>query len=236
MQDFKPEELSLQPLFTDTLSELSQRIGQAFADDGSRRFYGSLVTGGISMANAAVHYCEGIQKFWGGGNPQRALALARLFSMVMLSQTFFWLDAQAAQQAAQKDEGQAKSEGRPERCINTVAVGNLLGLFGDASEAAVRQFLDIDNQFRYEVDHQTDMTHFGVLLLAMACEACGHACLDWSQVSFPVKSLEPLTRHGAVLDSSVTNSINDLRRLWLCHSIGVQAMMKYHEEQDDVDA
>lgn len=229
MQDFKPEELSIQPLFADALSEIDQRINQAFADDGNRRFYRLLVTGGVNMANATVHYCDGIQKFWGGGNPQRALALARLFSMLMLSQTFLWLDAQTEQQATQKDDSP------PERHIDIGAVGKLLGLFGEVTESDIRQFLDIDNQFHYEVDHQTDMTHFGVLLLALASEACGHTCLDWSKVKYPVKSLETLTRGGAVLDSSVTNSINDLRLLWLCRSMGIQAMMQKHEEQNSVD-
>ena len=213
------EELEIHPLFQAVFNETSNKINEITEDDGKRHFFASLLTGGYTTANALVNLCDGIKKNWEDGDKMKALALTRLATLLMLSQTFRWLEGQNDA----KDKTSA---------INLTAVSSILSLFGDNSEEAIRDFINLDTQFKYETNHETDMTHFKVYLMAKACEACGHKCLNWEKVSFPIKSLEPLTRSGAILDSSLVGDLCDIRAMWACHSIGVQAMTKYHEEQN----
>ena len=99
------------------------------------------------------------------------------------------------------------------------------------NEKGIEEFLNIDTQFKYDMKHENHMTHMGILLLAKACEACGYKCIEWSRVSFPVKSMITLTQSGAIIDSTSISNLNDITALWNCHAAGVQMMMKHHEEQ-----
>ncbi len=218
MPSTEPEELEIHPLFQSVFNEASSRISEITAEEGGRRFLASLLIGGYTAANALVKLCAGVGERWGEGDRQKAMALTRLTTMMMLSQTFRWL------------EEQGKARGEQPR-MNPGAVVMVLSLFGDTSEEATNCFTDIDTQFKYEVRHHAELTHLKVYLLAKACEACGHRCLDWDKVTLPIKSLEPLTRNRALMDSGTLGDINNLRALWACHMIGLQAMTRYHEEQ-----
>ncbi len=213
------EELEIHPLFKAVFTESSSKINDIAEDDNSRLFFASLLTGGYTTANAMVNLCHGVKKVWGEGDKSKALALTELGTLLLLSQTFRWIEGQHAE----KSEASA---------TNLAVVSKTLTLFDDNSEVAIKDFLNLDLQFKYEVDHKNDMTHFRVYLMVKACEACGHKCMDWEKVSFPIKSLEPLTRSGAVLDSAMVGDLHDIRAMLACHSIGVQAMTKYHEEQN----
>jgi hypothetical protein len=170
------------------------------------------------MAKCVVRECEGVKKAWAGGDEAKALVMTRLFTLLMLSQCYQWLDAKSQEQQ------------KPTRSLLS-AVSNISQLFGGDSEEVKKDFLAIDAQFRYDLNFKSHMVHLGILLLAKACEACGYNCLDWSKVSFPVKSMEPLTRSRAIIDSAAINSVDDIRALWNCHTLGVQAMTQYYQEQ-----
>jgi len=221
MQFSEPEELEINPLFTALSSHIDAKIDQTFKDQNSLRCYKSLLVSGSITANAAVNLCEVIKNAWGNGDETKALRLIKLFTLVMLCQTFIWAD----KQKANKDEPES---------VNLPAISNTLNLFNDNSEEAVKGFLNMYKQFKYDLENKTHMVYLGVMLLALACEACGHTCLDWSKVEFPIESPESLTASGAVIDSAVINNSDDTRMLWVCRSKGVQAMFKYHEEQADI--
>ena len=213
------EQLEIHPLFQAIFNEASSKISGITEDEGNRHFITSLLTGGYTSANALVNLCEGVKESWKVGDEAKALALTRLATLLMLSQTFRWLESQDVA----KDEVPT---------INMTAVSNILSLFGDNSEEAIQDFFNMDLQFKHETDNKSTFTHFKVYLLAKACEACGHKCMDWEKVSFPIKSLEPITSSGAFLDSPTLGDLNNIRAVWACHSIGTQAMLKYHEEQN----
>jgi len=212
------EELEIHPLFQAAFTETSSRVKDIVQDEGSRLFFTSLLAGGYTSASALVNLCEGVKKYWAGGDKAKALALTRFATMLMLSQAFRWLED------ANKDKDEKPT-------ISMAAVSSVLSLFGDNSEEAIRDFIILDTQFKYEADHESDLTHFKVFLLAKACEACGHKCLDWEKISFPIKSMEPITSSGAILDSATVGDLSNIRAIWVCHLIGTQAMTKYHEEQ-----
>ena len=212
------EELKLNPLFKAVFDQVSERINQIVTDENNHRFYTALLAGGNTMASSVVSVCEGVKKAWAGGDEVKALALTKLFTLLMLSQCYRWLDAKGSNQ--HKPTGALQS-----------AVSNVLHLFGDDSEEAIKDFFNIDIQFKYDLEYRSHMVHLGSLLLAKASEACGHRSIDWSKVSFPVKSMEPLTRSGAIIDSMTIGNPNDIKALWYCHATGIQAMVNYHEEQ-----
>jgi len=220
MQPSKPEELEMNPLFTTVSSRINEKIDQTFKDPNSLRCYKSFLTGGSITANAVVNLCEVIKNAWGGGDETKALKLIKLFILLMLLQTFIWSD----KQKAEMDD--------PEN-VKLTAISNTLSLFDDNTEEEARGFLNLYEQFKYEVENKTHRTNLGVLLLAMACQACGHTCLDWSKVEFPIESPESLTGSGAVIDDAVINNTDDIRTLWVCRSKGVLAMFKYHQEKAD---
>ena len=213
------EEMEMNPVFNAVFAQISDRINQLTTNEDNRRFFKSLLTGGVTMANAVSLRCQGVRDNCGTIDKEKALALTKLFTLLMLSQAFRWLE-------------EHNSEEQKPKKVNLTAVSNVLGLFGDSSEEAIKDFLNMDDQFKYELEHQEHMTHIAVLLLAKACEACGHKCIDWDRVSFPVKSMIPLTTSGAFIDSVSVSNLDDIAELWQCHAAGIRAMVDYHEEQN----
>ena len=172
------------------------------------------------MADAVVTRCQELREVCGDIDNAKALALTKLFTMIMLSQTFRWLENQ-------------ESETENADNLNLSAVSIILNLFGDSSEQSVKDFINMDAQFKYELKHHDHLTHLAVLLLAKACEVCGHKCIEWSKVSFPFKSLQPLTTSGAIVDALKINSVDDIRAVINSLDSGVQAMVNYHEEHGE---
>jgi hypothetical protein len=210
------DEIEVNPVFNAIFAKIGENINNNFTDNNNRRFYKSLLAGGKAMANSVIVRCQELKRVCANIDEAKALAITRLFTLLMLSQTFRWLD-----------QASAEREAVP---INLSAVSCVLKLFNDNCEKSVEDFLNLDNQFKYELKHHDHMTHLAVFLLAKASEACGHKCIEWSKVSMPIKSLEPLTSSRAIVDATVINSVNDIRAMLVCHTIGVQAMINYHEE------
>jgi len=210
------EEIEVNPVFNAIFAKIGENVNDIFADNNNRKFYKSLLAGGVAMANAVVARCQEVKRVCGDIDEAKAMTLTRLFTLFMLSQTFRWLN-------------QASEEGEAIQ-VNLSAVSCVLNLFDDNCEKSVEDFLNLDAQFKYELKHHDHITHLAVFLLAKTCEACGHKCIEWSKVSLPIKSLEPLTSSRAIVDSTAINSVNDIRAMLSCHTIGIRAMINYHEE------
>lgn len=203
--------------FDTVLAGTSERIPGLIADEGTRRLYRALLAGGSVTARAVVNQCQGIRGVWAGGDEKKALALTRLFTMMMLSQCYRWLSG--------KEPVSEEQTGARE-----TAASNIGHLFGDGTRAAVKELFDIDIQFKYDLENKSHLVHMGSLILAKASDACGHRSIDWSKVSFPVKSLKPLTSSMAIVDSAPIRSPDDIRALWAGHAAGVKAMNDYYQE------
>lgn len=203
--------------FDTVLAGTSERIPKLIADKSTRRLYRALLAGGSVAARAVVNQCLGIKGIWAGGDEKKALALTRLFTMMMLSQCYRWLDGK-------------KPVSKEQRKTRETAASNIGHLFGDGARAAAKEFFNIDIQFKYDLENKSHLVHMGSLLLAKASDACGHRSIDWSKVSFPVKSLKPLTGSGAIIDSAPIRSPDDIRALWAGHAAGVKAMNNCYQE------
>lgn len=213
------KEPEIEPLFKAVFARFSETIHKLIKDENERLFYESLLIGGNTMAKSVVAECEGVKKAWGDGDEAKALALTKMFTLLMLSQCYRWIDK------AEPDSEDKQKESRKLSALK------LLYLFEDDSKNAIEDFLIIDTQFKYDLEHKNHMTHMGILLLAKACEACGHRCIEWSKVSFPIKSMKPLTSSGAIIDSASISNVNDIKSLWHCHATSTQLMVSHHEEQ-----
>lgn len=203
--------------FDTVLAGASERIPGLIADEDNRRFYRALLAGGSVAARAVAEQCLGIKDVWVGGDEKKALALTRLFTMMMLSQCYRWLSGKEPVSEEQNKTREA-------------AASNIGRLFGDGTRAAAKEFFDIDIQFKYDLENKSHLVHMGSLILAKASDACGHRSIDWSKVSFPVKSLKPLTSSRAIVDSAPIRSPDDIRALWAGHAAGVKAMNNCYQE------
>lgn len=213
------EEPKIEPPFKAVFTRVNEMIYKLIKDENERRFYKSLLIGGNTMAKSVVAECEGVKKAWGDGDEAKALALTKLFTLLMLSQCYKWIDK------TKPDSGDRQKESRKLSALK------LLYLFEDDSKEAIESFLNMDTQFSYDLKYRTHLVHMGIILLAMACEACDYKCIEWSKVSFPVGEMPELVQAGAIINSAPLSSTDDIAALWRSHSIGAQAMMKYHEEQ-----
>jgi hypothetical protein len=211
------QETQTNPIFDAVVAQVGENITNIFPDDNSRRFYGSLLAGGRLMACAVATGCQGFREACGDINKAKALALTELFTLLMLSQTFRWLESQ-------------ESEPKNTDSLNLSAVSLILKLFGDNSEQSIADFITMDTQFRYDLKNRDHFTHLAVILLARACEVCGHRCIDWSKVSFPIKSLQPLATSRALVDAAKINGVEDIRVVIRSLDSAVKAMVKYYEE------
>lgn len=214
------DEIEINPIFNAIFVIISENINSIFPDYNNRRFYKSLLAGGKTIANAVTAGCQELRRICGDIDEVKALALTKLFTLLMLSQSFRWLENQAP-------ENEETIE------FNLSSISTVLNLFGDNSEESVKDFINMDKQFKYELKHHDHMTHMAVLLLAKACEACGHKCIEWSKISFPVKSLQSLTASRAIIDSKAINGVEDIRVVINSIPLGAQAMVNYHEEHTE---
>ncbi len=214
------DEIEINPIFNAIFVIISENINSIFTDYNNRRFYKSLLAGGKTIANAVTAGCQELRRICGDIDEVKALALTKLFTLLMLSQSFRWLENQAP-------ENEETIE------FNLSSISTVLNLFGDNSEESVKDFINMDKQFKYELKHHDHMTHMAVLLLAKACEACGHKCIEWSKISFPVKSLQSLTASRAIIDSKAINGVEDIRVVINSIPFGAQAMVNYHEEHTE---
>jgi hypothetical protein len=205
--------------FKAVLDVINDSIARMTRSDQERKFYESLVAGGNHSAASVVTYCEGMKELYNEGSAPKALELTKLFTLLMLAQSYRWL----TDHQAQTDES---------REAIRAAAANVLAIFGDADDRSVELFLRMKTQFDHDAVHHPSMTHMGGLMLAWAAEAMGHSCFEWENVKFPVVSVGTLTQSGAVLNSSMIRSPKDIEVLWACHGAGCKILMGHHEGKE----
>ena len=213
------EESRIELIFEAVFYRVNEMIHKLIADENERRFYRSLLIGGNAMSKQVVTKCEGVKKTWGEGDETKALALTKLFTLLMLSQCCRWI----AKTEPDSDEKQKDSR--------KMAASKVLSFFEDDCRESIESFLNMDAQFKYDSEHENHMTHMGIFILAKACEACSHKCIEWSKVSFPIKSMKPLASSRVIINSALINNLNDITVMWNCHATSVQVTMKYYEDQ-----
>jgi hypothetical protein len=207
-------------LFATVASRVSSILSSLVTDEDDRKVYAlttsylAVLAGGTVAAKQVVEHCICVKKAWGKGDEEKALALIKLFTLVMLSRWYVWLDEK--QQPSEDERRQAR----------VMAGSNILRLFGDDSENAIEDFLNMDIQYNYEWDStaRVPMLKMNSLILAKACEACGHPAINWSRIAFPVKEWQDVVDSGAIIDHSPFVNLRDIVAVGSCRVAGVETM------------
>lgn len=218
MSLFESQKSKNKRLFATVASRVSGILSSLVTDEDDRKVYAlttsylAVLAGGEVVAYLVVENCACVKKAWGEGNEEKALALIKLFTLDMLSEWYRWLDEK--KQPSEDERRQAR----------VMAASNILRLFGDDSENAVEDFLNMDSQFNYERDNNTRLVTISHLLLAKACEACGQSCINWGKVVFPVREWQALVDAGAIINDPISENYRDLIAFRTVEVTGIETM------------
>ncbi len=203
-------------LFEEVWDNALSNIEKLTRDPTETLFFKSLVMGGTVAAETVVNSCAGVQPYWGEGTTERAMEISQLFSFLMLSQCYRWLD----------DKPSPESLARlPKEVIST----QLIYIFGGHPERGVDDFARFDAQFNYDLSKHPHLVHLSGLLLARVSEICGHPCLDWEQIKFPVVEFTHIMKKGIVIDGAPMRGQDDINAVVTALSSGVEAMTRFHD-------
>ena len=203
-------------LFEQTWDDAIPNIERVTQDKDEQLFLKSLVMGGTVAAEVVINGCIAILPYWGEGDRARAREISQLFSFLMLSQCYRWLD--------EKDETRSQ-----ERLPKETVSSKLIDIFEGEAEQGLDDFSHFDSQFNYDLDKHPHMVHLAGLILAKVSDICGHRCLDWAQVYFPVVEFTHIMKKDIVLDSAPMRSQDDINMVVKALTTGTEAMMRYYD-------
>ena len=202
-------------LFEEVWENVTNRIDLIEDNATNRHFLKSLVMGATVVAERVVTNCEGLARYWKNGDAIKAQGLTGLFFWILLSHCHYWIESEK-----EKKDGMISEQ---------IAI-KLLSCFGDINPTDFQAFLGLYKQYHHDLKNSPHLTHVSGLLLAMSCEICGHKCLDWSKINFPVKEMYHVVRKGAFIDTEPIRSVHDISGMKNALSAGVQAMTIYFDK------
>lgn len=173
---------------------------------------GLLVTGGLIMAMNAVENYEPLQKLWGKGDEEKALALIKICTLSIVS----YINSVAL-----------------DKFLTTIGTEGLLAehilsLFGDNTEESIKFFKDMNSQYQYDHNPDNKLTldenslTYNTILASKIFEIFGKKVLGWSKIAFPVKSADGLS--SAVLPGRALPDAKEVMKLNISFSHGVAAL------------
>ena len=210
-------ESNRESLYEKVWAETSQVIDLISEDEAKRQFLKSLLMGGTVAAEQAVINCKGLSRYWDNGDENKASGLTRLF---------FWMVFNYCHHLLQKGVDYMNS--------GLVSVdetaAEILFAFGKISEDDLKLYLGLRTQFYYDLNNSPHLVHFSSLLLAACCEICGHKCLDWAKVNFPIIEMSHLAQSKAMLDSEPIRYQEDVSEMKSALISGIKTANLYFEK------
>ncbi len=203
-------------IFEDVWSKATDNIEKLTTDTTERQFLRALAMGSTVAAEIVLNNCSAIQPYWGKGDISRAMEISQLFSFLMLGQCYRWLNNKPAADTTT-------------RLPKEVSATKLIYIFQGEPEQGVDDFINFDSQFNYDLEKHPHMVHLSSLILAKVSEICGHKCVNWNRIKFPVVELTHIMKEGVVLDSTTMRSQDDINLVVQAISTGVEAMMRFHD-------
>jgi hypothetical protein len=189
---------------------------QLTTDPNERRFLKSIAMGSTVATEITLNSCTEIQSFWGEGSIDRAKEISLLFSSIMLGQCYRWLNSKPAV---------ANTAYLPKEVTAT----KLIYIFDGEPEQGMDDFIHFDAQFNCDLDRHPHLVHLSSLLLARISEICGHQCINWSKVKFPVVELTHIMKKGIVLDGVPMRNQSDINAVTQAITTGIEAMTRFHD-------
>ncbi len=203
-------------LFENVWQKACAKIDKLSENVEDRRFLKSLSMAGSVVAESVISTCDGVRTYWGEGSDSAARQLTQLFSLIMLSQLYRWV-----------------RENPPEDMTATIPpavnVNLIASIFDGDQKQGMDDYLHFEQQFTCDLAKHSHLTHVSSLLLARASEICGHPCIDWSKVKFPVAEMTHLVK-GAITDGAPMRGVLDIRAMQHSLDAGTQALMTYYSK------
>ena len=209
-----------------TIIKPAENLGIYEADQNESNFYLSCLTGGTTAANIAVDSVAAVQKVWDKGSDYKAVSLAKMFSLIMLSQWFYQLR-----------ENNLLEEQKEK--VYRSSAWTLLSLFEEDPrkpywpvllDSQIDIAVKLDKQFRYEIEKDDDMAAYAVLLLAWTVQAAGDVVLDWNKVEVPLKDFAQLTQAQAILNDEPFKTAQNLLDILDAQQGGMMAMARFYQK------
>jgi len=179
-----------------------------------QKFLKSLAMGGSVGAESLVSTSPALKQYWGNGDLQTATKLSLLFSMLMLSQLYRWVQ-------------QHPPESLVALLPKEVTATRIVHIFDGNPDEAIEDFFHFDEQVTCDLEKHPHLVHTCSLLMARCSEICGHPCIDWSKVKWPVIEMTHLVK-GAITDSTPMRSKLDIDAVLDSINTGSQAMTSYY--------
>lgn len=204
-------------LFEQVWRNVSNVIDNYCGDGEPGLFLKALLMGGTVAAEYATVNCNGLSGYWNGGDEVKAHGLAKLFFWMIFSYNQYQLYAD-------------KNISRDELITVKEAAERLLPVFGDMTEEEVDLFINFNTQLNHDIGKDPHLVHLSSLLLAVSSEICGHKCLDWSKVQFPVIEMVDIASKGAIIDSKPINNKHDISEMQTAFLSGIKAANVCYEK------
>ena len=205
-------------LFDEVWNNMEEKLPKVIVSPQEDKFLHSLAMGGTVAAELFVNNCAGIRPYWREGSLVKANDTCLLFSFIMLSQTYRWINTQP-----DHDE----TSNLPKEVIST----KLIYIFNTIAERWMEEFQKFDAQFNYDLDNHPHIIHLSGLIIAKLCSSYGHQCLDWSKVNFPVHEFKDIVTPGVLIDGAPFRDQQDINVVATAISTGIDAMNKYMEQE-----
>ncbi|MCL2140750.1 MAG: hypothetical protein FWH42_03615 [Dehalococcoidia bacterium] len=206
--------ISHSDFFEAVWQSVGNNIENLTSDATDQRFLKSIVMGGSVAAEALVSSSPSIKHFWQEGTQQIAQELSLLFSHNMLTQLYQWV-----------------KNNPPTNMVDTIpkeiTATRIIHVFNGDAEKSMADFMHFDQQLSYDFAKHPHLIHSCALLLARCSEICGHPCIDWDKVDWPVVELTHLTQ-GAITDGAPMRSKPDMDAMLSSLNLGGQAMLSYY--------
>ena len=200
-------------IFENIWLEAVSRVDTLTNDNTARRVLKALAMGGSVAAESAVSNCQSLKKHWGEGNESAAKAITQLFALIILGQLYYHI----GQNAPDDQAGMIPPE---------INIARLVYIFGGEPDIVMDDYNNFSRQFACDIEKFRNMKHLSILLLAKIGEICGHKCVDWNKIDFPVVELKQLTK-SAVVDSRFLSNLLDVTTMQGCVNLGAHAMTSY---------
>jgi hypothetical protein len=182
-----------------------------------------MAMGGSVAAEAAISTCPTITRYWGDGSEIIADELSLLFSLLMfgqiaskikISRAYIWLKEQPPKElsgiAAQKDKAL-----------------HLVQAFNGEIKRSMDDYQHFEQQLFFEQTNNTNMSGFSSLLLARVSEICGHKCINWDEISWPVANIAKLAE-SSIIDGTLINNEIDIKAMLMSVQTGAKATQSYY--------
>ena len=211
-----------------TIIDPAANLKEIDADQNQETFYLSCLTGGTTAANIAVDQCQAVREVWDEGSDHKAKSLAKMFSLVMLSQWFYQLRGQDS--LSKKYDDAYKSSAW--MLLSLFEKNPKEPLFPILMDSEIEIAMKLDSQFRYEIEKEDDMASYAILLLSWAVQAAGDVVLDWNKVKVPLNDFADLSSAQAIINDKPFKIAQNLVDILAAQQRGVISMASFYSQMN----